>query len=604
MQDDFFKLLGTGIRFNKRKFAEDVKIFEDEPEDNAHIETQVTKVHTKGTDIPRTIVSFQDLITRYQCPAKLLSNAAQMGLASPTPIQSHCIPILLEKRELFGCAPTGSGKTASYALPILIRLATPSKDGVRAVIVSPTRELAQQIHRYVERLAKGLLFRIRLLTHINEATVSDSPPDILITTPMRMANLLKEADISLSKCELLVLDEADKLFEMGMLEQVDEVFAAVKDNTTVVRAMFSATLPEKVEDTARTVMHDPIRVVVGKRQAATKAIKQKLTYVGNETGKLIALRQLLKEGVPPPVIIFVQSVDRAKELHRELKLEGHNVDVIHSDRTPQEREEVVQRFRLGEIFVLVATDLLARGMDFKGIRCVVNFDFPQSTISYIHRIGRTGRAGRPGEAITFFTDEDTELLRSIAHVMRDSGCEVQEWMLSLKRISKERRKDLAVRPIDRQSITAASRRRNQRDHAHAIVPGVRGRDSDEEDESDAAAQDHSNADDDMGDEQDSDGGESAEDDEDEKPVAKPRKSKTPNIPTKQQLKREARAEVKQARKDTKRAAEDAAAGKKPKKPKKKSKAKKAKEAPRGKYGYESDQEIPSGDDEDIDSDEA
>lgn len=234
-----------------------------------------------------------------------------------------------------------------------------------------------------------------------------APTDILITTPMRMARLVKQGNIKLDMVEMLVLDEADKLFDMGFLEQVDEIFAACTRND-LVRALFSATLPQTVEETARTVMHDPLRIVIGSRHSATDIVKQRLLYVGNEAGKMPALRRLISEGIQPPVIVFVQSVDRAKDLYQELVSGDISVDMIHSERTEQERDAAVRRFRLGETFILIATDLLARGMDFKGVRCVVNFDFPQSTVSYIHRIGRTGRAGRPGEAITFFTDQGME----------------------------------------------------------------------------------------------------------------------------------------------------------------------------------------------------
>jgi ATP-dependent RNA helicase DDX52/ROK1 len=178
---------------------------------------------------------------------------------------------------------------------------------------------------------------------------------------------------------------------------------------------------------------DPVRVTVGTLNGATKTIKQKLVYVGQEEGKLMAIRQMLAKGVEPPVIIFTETIDRAQELFRELVQHGINADIIHSSRSQTDRERVITQFRNGRIWFLITTELLARGLDFPAVSCVINYDFPLSTASYIHRIGRTGRAGKRGKAITFFTREDADALRIVANVMRQSGCEVPEWMLQLDR---------------------------------------------------------------------------------------------------------------------------------------------------------------------------
>ena len=179
-------------------------------------------------------------------------------------------------------------------------------------------------------------------------------------------------------------------------------------------------------------------------------------YVGQENGKLIAIRQLVQNGLKPPCLIFVQSIDRAKELFHELVYDGINVDVIHSDRSKAQRETLIQNFRSGKIWVLITTELMARGIDFKGVNLVINYDFPQTAASYIHRIGRTGRAGRTGEAITYFTKEDAPYLKTIVNVMKESGCDVPEWMLSMKNPSKKEKKLLKQKPIDRKSISTIS----------------------------------------------------------------------------------------------------------------------------------------------------
>nr|CAG8605468.1 8909_t:CDS:2 [Entrophospora candida] len=248
---------------------------------------------------------------------------------------------------------------------------------------------------------------------------------------------------------------ADKLLELGFLEQTDEIFAACP-NPKLQMALFSATLPSGVESLANNFMKDPIRVVIGNKNAATETIKQKLVYVGQEEGKLIAVRQLIQEGFKPPVLVFVQSIERARELFHELIYDGINVDVIHSERTKAQRDSIILNFRKGKIWVLITTELMARGMDFKGVNLVINYDFPQSIQSYIHRIGRTGRAGRLGEAITYYTKDDAPYLKSIVNVMRESGCEVPDWMLELKNPSKESKKELRKKPIERKTISTRS----------------------------------------------------------------------------------------------------------------------------------------------------
>ncbi|CAM6106151.1 unnamed protein product [Calypogeia fissa] len=326
-------------------------------------------------------------------------------------------------------------------LPIVMNLKASSLEGIRAVILCPISELAGQIAREFRTLVPGKKLRVRLLTTalFKNADFSTLPCDVLITTPLRLELLVKSKKIDLSRVEYLVMDESDKLFEMGFVEQIDSVVAACS-NPKVVRALFSATLPDTVEELARTIMPDPIRIIVGEKNSATSTVDQKLLYVGSEDGKLLALRQILRKSLRPPVLLFVDSKERAKELHRELAFEDIKVDSIHSDRTQEQRNAAVEKFREGKTWVLIATDLMSRGMDFKGVNCVINYDFPQSIATYIHRVGRSGRAGRSGEAATFYTEKDVPYLRSIAHVIRGAGCDVPEWMLALRKVKPKKRK--------------------------------------------------------------------------------------------------------------------------------------------------------------------
>ncbi|KAK3021355.1 hypothetical protein RJ639_045988 [Escallonia herrerae] len=430
------------------------------------------------------------VLNRYKCRRYLVRNLAELGFKEPTPIQRQAIPLLLSGRECFACAPTGSGKTLAFVFPILMKLKHASKDGVRAVILCPTRELAAQTARECKRLAKGKKFYIKLLTKqlVKGADFSKLPCDILISTPFRVHVAIRKRKLDLSRVEYLILDESDKLFELGLVKQVDSVVKACS-NPAIVRSLFSATLPDSVQELARSIMHDAIRVVVGTKNSASEFVKQKLIFAGSEEGKLLALRQSFQESLNPPILIFVQNKERAKDLYNELKFEDIRADVVHADLSdvqdiqrivlntskgifthlsaplcrpikstamradPRslagssqmsfesllfdifliERENAVDNFRAGKTWLLIATDVIARGMDFKGVNCVINYDFPDSAAAYIHRIGRTGRAGRTGEAITLYTEADAPCLRNIANVMKASGCEVPDHALLLRK---------------------------------------------------------------------------------------------------------------------------------------------------------------------------
>ncbi|KAL6503122.1 DEAD-box ATP-dependent RNA helicase 57 [Orobanche hederae] len=389
-------------------------------------------IHVSGSNIPSPLQNFIDLRSRYNCRSYLLRNLAELGFKEPTPIQRQAIPVLLSGRECFACAPTGSGKTFALLCPILMKLKHALKDGVRAVILCPTRELAAQTARECKKLTKGKKFYIKLMTKqlAKSADFSKLPCDILISTPFRVKFAIRKRKLDLSKVEFLVLDESDKLFELGLVKQVDAVVKACS-NPSVLRSLFSATLPDTVEELARTIMHDAIRVIIGRKNSASETIKQKLIFVGSEEGKLVALRQSFAESLNPPVLLFVQNKERAKELYEELKYDDIRADVIHADLSEIQREHAVDNFRSGKTWVLIATDVIARGMDFKGVNCVINYDFPYSAAAYIHRIGRSGRAGRSGEAITLYTEADVPFLRNVANVITASGCEVPEWIMSL-----------------------------------------------------------------------------------------------------------------------------------------------------------------------------
>jgi len=456
---DIFKKLSVGAKFKKP----DKTTFEFK--DNKSSAKQI-KIKTVGDNVPNALSTFDMMKNTYSLSPVLMKNLVNSGYTIPTPIQTQAIPILLEKRQIFACAPTGSGKTAAFLVPIIHNLSKPMNNGFRALIVSPTRELAKQTLRECTRLCEGIGLRAHTFTKINKDKEKFNPKltkkfDILIATPNRLVFLLQQDTpaVELTNIEWLVIDESDKLFETGVRgfrEQLATIYKACGPNAK--RAMFSATYTVEVAKWSKQNLDGLISVTVGNRNTATATVEQDLVFVGNEEGKIIAMRDLVKKGLSPPVLIFLQSKERAKELFSELIYDGINVDVIHADRTQQQRDNTVKAFREGKIWVLICTELMGRGIDFKGVNLVVNYDFPSSAISYIHRIGRTGRAGRPGKAVTFFTNDDKPMLRSIATVMKDSGCPVPDYMLEMKRLHKNTRRKLEKQSITRGEIRAKPHR--------------------------------------------------------------------------------------------------------------------------------------------------
>ncbi|XP_055082391.1 probable ATP-dependent RNA helicase DDX52 [Periophthalmus magnuspinnatus] len=424
------------------------------------------RINVHGCDVPDPMCTFEELQSEYKLHSRILQNLKNAGLDSPTPIQMQAIPLMMHGREVLACAPTGSGKTLAFCLPLLTHLQQPANLGFRAVVISPTRELASQTYRELLRLSDGVGFRVHIIDKASLAAKKYGPQsnkkyDILISTPNRLIYLLNQdpPTLNLSSVEWLVVDESDKLFEdgkSGFREQLAAIFLACS-GPKVRRAFFSATCTPDVEQWCRLNLDNLVSVNIGHRNTAVETVEQELLFVGSEDGKLVAMRDIIKKGFLPPMLVFVQSIDRARELFHELVYEGINVDVIHADRTQQQRDNVVNSFRSGHIWVLICTALLARGIDFKGVNLVLNYDFPTSAVEYIHRIGRTGRAGHSGKAITFFTENDKPLLRSIANVIKQAGCPVPDYMIGFKKIHSKLKRQLQKKPPKRSSICTTPR---------------------------------------------------------------------------------------------------------------------------------------------------
>lgn len=474
--NDFFKKLCVGVNFNVNKFRADAERFKlaKKSEDTQDVKGSTVigsstgprgsvkrdaaaadqrqggakaskrqRIRAKGTDVPALLETFEQLATRYNVSRVLLRNVAALGYEEPTPVQRQAIPAMLERRELLCCAPTGSGKTAAFLVPVIAQLQKKEEasGGFRAVVLSPTRELARQTYRECLQLLRDTGLRVYLLSNLASARSrlpkAQGKLDILVCTPNRLLCLTDAGLLTLNRVEWLVLDESDKLFESaggarGFREQLGRVCQACSGSARLRRALFSATATDQVEAWCRLHLDACLAITVGVRNAAADLVDQKLQFVGSESGKLLALRGLVKEGqLQPPVLVFVQSKRRAQELFAELVYDGINVDVIHAERPQAQRDRVVRAFRAGHVWVLICTEVLARGLDFQGVGLVLNYDLPPSVVSYVHRVGRTGRAGHPGRAITFFTEDDVAegRLKSIVHLLREAGHALPDYLL-------------------------------------------------------------------------------------------------------------------------------------------------------------------------------
>ncbi|KIJ38491.1 hypothetical protein M422DRAFT_231241 [Sphaerobolus stellatus SS14] len=443
----------------KRRKIED----EDTPEVPKASKQRVT---AKGKDVPAAVETFHELRDRYECPQLLLANLEKNGWKTPTGIQAYGVPILMEKRDVAAISPTGTGKTLAYLIPMISLLGTPisqssSEDkgkGVRGLVLAPTRELAGQIYNECLKLCQGRKWRIVLYSKATAATLSNKEvrdkTDIIISTPMRLVASLKESKIELANVRHLILDEADRMLDAEFFPQIEEVVESCT-HPSLQKAIFSATLPAGAEQVAMKMLKNPIRVVVGLKDTPLPLIRQSLVYVADESSKLPSLVSYLTDtsSLPtaatapprwaPPILIFTSTQPRATSLTTQLILHNiPNVDVLHASLTNKQREDVVHRMRMGECWVLVCTEVVARGMDFKGVKGVINYDWPMTVQSYVHRIGRTGRAGNEGFAVTYWTDEDAPYLKTIANVLLQSGSPVPDWILKLPKPSAIRKRQM------------------------------------------------------------------------------------------------------------------------------------------------------------------
>ncbi len=354
---------------------------------------------------------------QFNLDSRLQAGINRLGYTQATPIQAAALPAALAGKDLIATAQTGTGKTAVFVLPILQKLLTGPRNRTRALIVTPTRELAEQIHESIRDLGIG--------TNIRSATiyggVGPAPQvralrdgvEILVACPGRLLDHLNQGNARLQGVEILVLDEADRMLDMGFLPDVKRILKQIPSKRQTM--LFSATFPAEIEGLATQTLHDPQRIAVGLSRPAhtvTHAL-----YPVPQHLKTSLLLALLKRTDTNSVLIFTRTKHRAEKLSHQIGLAGFRATSLHSDRSQGQRQSALAGFKSGHFQVMVATDIAARGLDVEGISHVINYDMPATADDYIHRIGRTGRAEHTGDAFTLFTPEDRDMVRSLEKIM-------------------------------------------------------------------------------------------------------------------------------------------------------------------------------------------
>lgn len=350
--------------------------------------------------------------------APILRAVEDMGFEEPTPIQKVAIPVAMTGRDMIGQAQTGTGKTAAFGIPVLQRIDT-SLPGPQAIILSPTRELAVQSAEEINHLAQFAAVRALPIyggQDINrQFRALRGRPEIIVATPGRLMDHMKRGTVDLSHVQILVLDEADEMMDMGFIDDIRTIMETMPENKQTM--LFSATMPEPIRELADTFLKDPETVKIKAATVTIDLIEQE--YIELPDGqKFDALCRLLDMQEPDLAIVFVRTKKRNDEVTAALKKRGYTAEGIHGDLSQPKRDSVIRQFKENTIDILVATDVAARGLDISGVTHVYNFDMPQDPESYVHRVGRTGRAGRTGLATTFVLSREMRQLRDIEHLIR------------------------------------------------------------------------------------------------------------------------------------------------------------------------------------------
>jgi len=354
---------------------------------------------------------------------KILQAIEESGYTTPTPIQEQAIPTILEGRDVLGSAPTGTGKTAAFILPTLERLVTnppqvqgKKAQGPRVLVLVPTRELAMQVAKEAAKYSKHLTQMKTVCIYggapypVQNRDLS-RPYEILVATPGRLMDHMERGRISFARLELLILDEADRMLDMGFIEPVQEIAAKTPEGRQTL--MFSATFNRSVLNLAKDLLKNPVEISIAAEQVKQENIEQRVYPVDDLAHKYQILDHFLEDQTITQAIIFTATKRQADTLVEVLLEKGHSADALHGDMNQRQRSRTIEKLRRNQVRILIATDVAARGIDVQTITHVINFDLPNNAEDYVHRIGRTGRAGRTGIALSMASPKDRHLVRDI-----------------------------------------------------------------------------------------------------------------------------------------------------------------------------------------------
>jgi len=408
-------------------------------------------VNKYGDNIPEAAETFDEM----NLPEKLLSNIKLCGYEKPTPVQKHCVPISVQKRDIMTCAETGSGKTAGFLIPIIDNLLKSREEGEaqpmegpqdpqsnnmaqpKALIMSPTRELTTQIYNearkfcYKSGLRVVVVYGGKPIQH--QVNHLQKGVDIIVATPGRLSDLMRQGYVTMEKIQFMVLDEADRMLDMGFEPQIREIVEGEKMPQADFRQtmMFSATFPDDIQALARQFMQkNYIFLTVGRVGSATQNVTQVVKWV-EDADKMTELQKILADVGKEKTLIFVKTKRQCRDMPYQLKTAGFRSETIHGDKRQEQREAALKRYKSGSAQLLIATDVAARGLDIHDITQVINYDMPENIDDYVHRIGRTGRAGREGTATGFFNQSNYMIASELLETLEKAKQTVPEWLPSM-----------------------------------------------------------------------------------------------------------------------------------------------------------------------------
>ncbi len=347
----------------------------------------------------------------------ILAAVEALGFTTPTPVQEQSIPLVLEGRDVVAAAQTGTGKTAAFALPLMQRIGSGAK-APTALVVTPTRELATQIERVASAVAKHTDQKVAVVVggmkYGPQVAKLKAGVDVLVATPGRLIDLVERKDVDLSQVRVLVLDEADRMLDMGFWPSVRRILGFLPKERQ--NLLFSATLAEEITQLVSRMLHDPAYVEIARKGTTAEGIEQGIMPV-EQSQKPELLAALIRQRGADRVLVFTRTKNRADLVETILRKDNFNVAVMHADRSQSQRDSALEDFRRGKVDVLIATDIIARGIDISDIDHVINYDVPENPEDYVHRIGRTGRAGANGYALTLLGPDEMTQFREIEYLL-------------------------------------------------------------------------------------------------------------------------------------------------------------------------------------------